>query len=951
VTDTPPKNLFLSRERWQMLEPLLDAALALPPERRTAFLAESCGANDAMRDELARMLIACERTGGGELLARPAAERCAALWTRADDDTHLADAVADRYTLEDEAGRGGMAVVYRARDLRHQRPVAFKVLRTALGDHGLTRFRREVALAAKLQHPHIVPVFDSGENAGRVWYTMPFIDGETLGARLRRETRLDIAESVRLLREIADALDYAHRHGVVHRDLKPDNVLLSGDHAVITDFGVAKALAAATHGEASDADDEATAVGVMVGTPAYMAPEQAAADPAIDHRADLYALGVIAYEMLTGVAPFREPSRQALLAAHLAERPAPVATHRDDVPPALERLVMQLLEKRAADRPSSAADVLVALGGGSGALPDEGTSPPATKRRSKQLARSGWRWAIGAAAVVVAAAVTTWAIRAIRAPSPQRVLIVPLENTSNDSSIAYLGRGAADWILQSLATTGFVDAIPDTSQRRGSVDLATLAAARRASFVVWGIYYVAGDSIRVQLRVQNVVTGAVLPGSIPISVPRAAPLALSEPIRSQVLAMLATRLDPENVEWSMGALPTNLEAYNEYLTGIDQISLGNPFGAIDHWRRAAALDTSFMQPLLHAAATLSAIRPAAADSLVQEVERQKQLTPGDRALLNLVRGLVRGRLIDALEGAQAFVRAEPKAQLPYFFLENVAVRVNRPRVALDAAKHVKHESGRFRLPTSALLHFTVLTEAHHLLSDHKKELAAARTVRELHPNSRDILALEVRALAALGRIDEMTPLLGQLEAMPREDSLSPPTASLLLVFAGELAAHHSRTMAQRLIERAASEHEPVGGLLAPAAQASRGRALYLLGRWEEAASVFDSVVARPESIMDPFYPSFLAWSAAAALRLERRSDVDRIASRLETLRRDYDQGITAYSRAILAAQRHDTAAALRLLEQSLREGMPANGVSIHNDLMLEPLWKTPEFRELLRPRG
>ena len=359
----PGEPSFISPERWQALEPLLDAALALSGDARARFLDEACRADAATRRELEAMLASCERREQSrELLDRPAAERFASLWAEPDEASHLQAALVERYSLEGETGRGGMAIVYRARDLRHQRPVALKVLRATLAGHGLARFRREIALAANLQHPHILPVFDSGESAGHLWYTMPFVDGESLGARLRREQRLEIPVVMRLIREIADALEHAHARGVVHRDLKPDNVLLSGEHAVIADFGVAKALVAATHVDgASDSDVSGTAVGVSVGTPAYMAPEQAAGDPAVDHRADLYALGVMAYQLLAGSTPFTGSSPQALLAAHLTQAPPPLSPHRSEVPPALDRLVMRLLEKHAADRLQSAAEVLAAL--------------------------------------------------------------------------------------------------------------------------------------------------------------------------------------------------------------------------------------------------------------------------------------------------------------------------------------------------------------------------------------------------------------------------------------------------------------------------------------------------------------------------------------------------------------------------------------------------------------
>ena len=230
--------------------------------------------------------------------------------------TRLAAALADRYVMERELGQGGMATVYLAEDLKHHRKVALKVLRPELAATiGPERFFREIEVAARLQHPHILPLHDSGEAQGFLFYVMPFIEGHNLRNRLSRQGELPIHEAVKLLAEVADALAYAHAQGVVHRDIKPDNVLLSGRHALVTDFGVAKAVSEATGRQ------PLTTAGIALGTPSYMAPEQAAADPNLDHRVDIYALGAMGYELLTGRPPFVGLSSQEVLAAHVTQQP------------------------------------------------------------------------------------------------------------------------------------------------------------------------------------------------------------------------------------------------------------------------------------------------------------------------------------------------------------------------------------------------------------------------------------------------------------------------------------------------------------------------------------------------------------------------------------------------------------------------------------------------------
>jgi len=265
----------------------------------------------------------------------------------------LKTALAGRYEIENEIGHGGMATVYLARDVKHNRQVAVKVLRPDLAAAlGPERFLREIEIAANLTHPHILPLHDSGEADGFLYYVMPYIKGDTLRERIEKEGELPISEAVRIIREVVDALAFAHAQGVVHRDIKPDNIMLSGRHAMVMDFGIAKAVSEAT------GRNQLTTAGVALGTPTYMAPEQATADPHVDHRADIYAVGIMAYELLAGRTPFQGASPQAVLAAHVTEEPDPVSKHRDQVSQELEAVVMKCLAKRPADRWQSADEIL-----------------------------------------------------------------------------------------------------------------------------------------------------------------------------------------------------------------------------------------------------------------------------------------------------------------------------------------------------------------------------------------------------------------------------------------------------------------------------------------------------------------------------------------------------------------------------------------------------------------
>ena len=337
----------------------------------------------------------------------------------------LQQSLGDAYRIERELGGGGMSRVFVAEETALHRKVVVKVLLPELAAGvSVERFRREIHLAAQLQHPHIVQLLSAGTSAGLPYFTMPYVDGESLRARLLRERELPVPVAVRVLRDVAAALAYAHVRGVVHRDIKPDNVLLSHGVAVVTDFGVAKALTVSSGPGASSRTTGLTSLGITLGTPAYMAPEQAAGDPGMDHRVDIYAFGIMAYEILTGEPPFTGASPQAVLGAHMVGLPKPVALQRPGIPPLLAHLVMKCLEKRPADRPQSADDImgtLDMLSTPSGTVPATAALPGARtagwRRSLRDFVR---RWGAAAAIVVLTGAVAllAWPRRGATPPAP-----------------------------------------------------------------------------------------------------------------------------------------------------------------------------------------------------------------------------------------------------------------------------------------------------------------------------------------------------------------------------------------------------------------------------------------------------------------------------------------------------------------------------------------------------
>ncbi|MGH7523858.1 MAG: serine/threonine-protein kinase [Gemmatimonadales bacterium] len=323
-----------------------------------------------------------------------------------DTRTALQQSLGTALTLERELSGGGMATVFVAKDNALQRRVVVKVLPSDLAAAvSVDRFKREILVSAALQHPHIVPVLGSGEVEGLPYFIMPFIDGESLRTRLTRGP-LSVREAVAVMRDVARALTYAHSRDVVHRDIKPDNILLTGGAAVVTDFGVSKALRASQGGRGNrsvtpgGSPAVVTAHGIAIGTPAYMAPEQAAGDPATDHRADLYALGIVSWEMLTGTPPYHGVSPQQVMASHMISSPPPISSRRYDVPRALAAIIDQLLQKEPAKRPRAAADVIRAL-----EQPDviSGVPAPVLGRWGGRKART---WIV--VGLVAAVAVAVW---------------------------------------------------------------------------------------------------------------------------------------------------------------------------------------------------------------------------------------------------------------------------------------------------------------------------------------------------------------------------------------------------------------------------------------------------------------------------------------------------------------------------------------------------------------
>jgi serine/threonine-protein kinase len=408
-----------------------------------------------------------------------------------DPVARLTAALKDRYAVERQAGAGGMATVYLARDLKHGRAVAIKVLRPELAaTMGTDRFLREIEMAARLQHPHILPVYDSGAADGVLYYVMPFVEGESLRDRLDREGQLPTDEAVRLTREAASALEYAHSHGVVHRDIKPENILLFGGHAVVADFGIARAV------EASGGPG-LTGMGIAIGTPAYMSPEQATASNEVDGRSDQYSLACVFYEMLAGERAFSGPSVQSVMTKSITGPRPRVREIRASVPPGTEAAIVKALSTDPADRYRSMADFAAAVG--------EGLTGPTTAAVS---AKPGRRALVAAAVVVVLSAIGLFAWRSNASGSPvvegaQRIAVLPFRTSG--AGVELLGEGLVDLMSTNLDAIGGITTVePRTvlqrwKERGSAIDLdgaLAVGEAVDAGAVILGSVVATGSAVR-----------------------------------------------------------------------------------------------------------------------------------------------------------------------------------------------------------------------------------------------------------------------------------------------------------------------------------------------------------------------------------------------------------------------------------------------------------------------
>jgi TolB-like protein/tRNA A-37 threonylcarbamoyl transferase component Bud32/Tfp pilus assembly protein PilF len=619
--------------RWGEVVALFERALEQPVAERNLFLDAETQHDPETREQVAAMLRADATPSD---LFDSAPERLASVLAREPAPTREGQKIGP-YVLVSEIGRGGAATVYVAKDAKHHRSVALKLLNpdtsSALGGD---RFRREIEVVAQLQHPHILPLHDSGEVDGLLYYVMPLVSGETLRDRIARDGPLPLADVRRIVRDVAAALDYAHRRGVVHRDVKPANILVDDEHAMVADFGIAHRTV--------DETEALTATGIIIGTPAYMSPEQSTGSSEVDARSDVYALGCVVFEMLTGTPPFRAPTVQGLVMKHL-QAPVPSArTLRPEVPPAVDDVLRTALAKDPAARYPATRDLAVAL---AEALDSLGSSPPMRAAGpSPDAARPAARrrrWLAVAAGIVAVVLAAVAFMLASRQAEPPSIAVLPFTNMSEDRESEYFSDGITEELTGALAQVGHFRVTPRTTAfaHKGRMgDIQGIGRELGVAYIVEGSARRHRDTVRIVAALIDVETGDRL---LNATYNRAfeSVLALQADLAGEIAERLHRRLLPEDRARIAERHTVSAEAYESYMKGryfYDQRTAAALAQAEHHFRNALRVDslyarahagladtysilawTGFAAPsALFAQAKQSALRAVALDSTVAE---------------------------------------------------------------------------------------------------------------------------------------------------------------------------------------------------------------------------------------------------------------------------------------------------------------------------------------------
>jgi TolB-like protein len=929
---------------------IFDEVVDLDPEARAARLAETCGADDVLRRQVQSLVAAAHEHGAGVQRALNAMRPV----ENADDDpstargdisSSLASALKDRYVLGREIGRGGMATVYVAEDLKHHRQVALKVLDPELSAAvGTRRFLREIEVAANLRHPHILPLFDSGEAAGLLYYVMPRIEGESLRARLKRERQLPVEDAISIAREIADALEHAHERAIIHRDVKPANIMLEAGHAVLADFGIAAARVDATA-------ERLTRTGMSPGTPTYMSPEQISGEHELDGRSDQYSLACVLYEMLAGEPPFRGPGSDAMVRQHLTVDPTPVTRLRTAVPAGVASALARALAKNPADRFRAMHEFRAALTDTSG---------------RERIPGRRWQRSTAAVLALLTIGVASGILARQLAPSDSdviadRVAVAPLRNLTGRDSLAVYGTILAEGVISGLARTGRVNTVPIASVLSAAGDGSrfepnALGQATEAGLIIHGSYFLHGDSIVIQPQIIDVTGDA---GDFPpldsIIVPSGHLMAGRQLLLDRVMAALSTVRHPLLADANPPRdLPSTMPAYRAYFAGR-VIHNDSTAAAVAHYEDAVALDSTFTMARLWLAggvwnATGNVPRT---DSILRIVEARKDdLPPDDRAVLDWLRAWTDGDRQGALDAASRMAELYGPRSGPAAAAVQAGLMLNHLDEAYARMTRILESPHRRRQPGM----WTFMADVLHARGQFRRELQAVRDgSSQGSSDSSALLVREIRALAALGQVDTLRVRLEQ--ARRRGFLFDDRNSTIFRDAAGELRAHDRAAQAQ-------AQADSFGRLAVTWYREALRESSTYRTRFNLAAALFD--LGEPEAdtifealVGDGLSPEFNydhaeGYDAASlgylGLSAARRADTDSaeaIILQLGAFNRRFMFGAGKYWQARIAAQLGDCKRAVDFLQGAVDEG---SSYTLISETPPFTSLTCPEYQRFMRPR-
>ncbi|MEO7503538.1 MAG: serine/threonine-protein kinase [Gemmatimonadaceae bacterium] len=841
--------------------------------------------------------------------------------------------LADRYDVLKQLGVGGSAYVFLAIDRRYQREVAVKVLRGEIASAiGTERFLREIETLARLQHPSILPLYDSGTVDGVPFFVMPYVSGQSLRSRLQQETFLPVEDALRIIREVSEALDYAHGHGIVHRDIKPENVLLHSEHAVLADFGIARAIDVAAGQQLTDSQ-------FAVGTPAYMSPEQTVARGHVDPNSDVYSLGILAYEMLAGCLPFTGPTPMAIQARKVLDKVPSLRTIRPSLDPAIETAITRALSVVPADR-------FVSAGAFARALSAKAVKPARFTMRRMAIPAAG-------VTIVAVAGVLAWT-RINPEPIPHRlprVLVSEFINVSRDSSLDYLGITAVDWLTQGLQRTGVISVVGTESAIRASrfarehengqsVDpILNLANETGADIVVSGRFYRQRDSLQYQIQVTDTKARRLIGAIGPIATPLNDPIGGLAVAGGRLMGLLAARVDDRLDQFVSGVPdPPTYEAYRQFSHGLDRY-IGNDFaGAARLFTSAFSQDTTFAAPLLFASISLSNQgRYREADSLLDRLAEQRdRLTPFHQTWLDYRRALMAGQRRAALNAVRALDSADPGSKATYNHgteaLENGYVEE-----ALVTLRKLSPNRGAMR---GWVPYFEVLGTAYHLVNRFSDELAIGDEARRQYPDRLYAFLPSIRALAALSRVGRLEELLNVASDLPA-DRYGTSYAALLVEAGDETRVHGEISVARAFYLRAIRQLGPLTSRSKTGDLVLRSRVERALRRWKEAEAT-----ARALTQIDSTEPEYQGLLGAALAHLGRTSEARAISANLINDRRPYHLGASPRAQARIATALGETDAAITYLTRSFAQGQEYD-LWVNRDPDFDALRTIPRFEALV----